>query len=274
MNSESLSEIIADRLNNQFNQLSKQFFSQIEETNSKFFVLDNLLPEDITLDIYNNFPSKNSYHFHNTFREKKFTFKQLDTLENSLIGDVTSAFQMDNVKESIERITKTINLENDPSLYASGLSRMDVGHFLNPHIDNSHDANRKRYRKFNLLFYVTPDVKQSDGGNFELWNKDVKTPLKIPAIFNRLIVLETTKDSWHSVDHVRSNIHRCCVSNYYFSEDSQESYQYYHVTSFLGRPDAKITRLYSVIDNLLRNTFSKITGFSRGKKRIRTKKYD
>jgi Rps23 Pro-64 3,4-dihydroxylase Tpa1-like proline 4-hydroxylase len=272
LNSESLSKIIEDRLNNQFNQLSKQFFSQTEETTSKFFILDNLLPENITLDIYNNFPDKNSYHLNNTFREKKFTFKQLDTLENSLIGDVTSAFQMDNVKESIERITKTINLGNDPSLYASGLSRMDVGHFLNPHIDNSHDANRKRYRKFNLLFYVTPDVKESDGGNFELWNKDVTAPLKIPAIFNRLIVLETTKDSWHSVDPILSNIHRCCVSNYYFSEDSQESYQYYHVTSFLGRPDEKITRLYSVIDNSLRNAFSKITGFSRGKKRIRTKK--
>ena len=259
-------------MNNQFNQLSKQFSSQIKETTSKFFILDNLLPEDITLDIYNNFPNKNSYHFNNTFREKKFTFKQLDTLKSSLIGDVTFAFQTDNVIRTIEQITKTTNLENDPSLYASGLSRMDAGHFLNPHIDNSHDANRKRYRKFNLLFYVTPDVKESDGGNFELWNKEVKTPLKIPAIFNRLVVLETTKDSWHSVDHIRSNIQRCCVSNYYFSPDSQENYHYYHVTSFLGRPDEKFKRFYSVIDNSLRNIFSKITGLSRGKKRIRTKK--
>ena len=32
---------------------------------------------------------------------------------------------------------------------------MDLGHFLNPHIDNSHDAKRERYRRFNLLYGVS-----------------------------------------------------------------------------------------------------------------------
>ena len=34
------------------------------------------------------------------------------------------------------------DLVSDPSLYAGGISRMDYGHFLNPHVDNSHDGNR------------------------------------------------------------------------------------------------------------------------------------
>jgi hypothetical protein len=41
------------------------------------------------------------------------------------------------------------------------------------------------------------------------------------------------------------------------------------VTSFLGRPNERLKRVYGVIDNLIRNTFVKITGISRGKKLMR-----
>ena len=271
MNTNKLSKIIVDKLEANSDQLSKQYFSQNIGTTSRFFNLDNLLPEEVTREIYENFPSKDTYHFNDTFREKKLTTKNFDSFETSLINNITNAFQMNNVIESIERITKTPHLSADPSLYAGGISRMDYGHFLNPHIDNSHNASREKYRRFNLLFYVTPEIQESDGGNFELWDKGVKNPFVIEAKFNRLVVLETTQYSWHSVDYVRSNIQRCCVSNYYFSEDSPENYEYYNVTSFLGRPNEKLKRVYGRVDNLLRNSFSKITRTSRGKKLIRMK---
>ena len=96
---------------------------------------------------------------------------------------------------------------------------MDKSHFLNPHIDNSHDSNKLRYRRLNILFYISPGIKESDGGNFELWDQRVKKPLKIPSLFNRLVIMETTKTSY-SVDEVISNVSRCCLSNYYFSKSS------------------------------------------------------
>ena len=265
MNSSSLNKIIIEKLDRNNQQLSEQFFSHNKQTFTKFFILDGLLPENIALDIYNNFPNKKTYHLRDTFRERKFTYAKLNNLKNPIVQDITNAFLMDNVVNIISQITDIQNLESDPSLYASGISRMDKGHFLNPHIDNSHDMLRKRYRRLNLLYYVTPDLKESDGGNFELWDKKVKSPLKIPPKFNRLVLMETTKYSWHSVDHVHSNIQRCCVSNYYFSKSSPEQKEYYHVTSFLGRPDEKARRLYGIVDNLLRNTFVKLTGLSRGK---------
>ena len=58
------------------------------------------------------------------------------------------------------------------NLYASGLSMMFKNDYLNPHIDNSHDA-RKKYRRLNLLFYVSPDWNYDNGGNFELWDESV-----------------------------------------------------------------------------------------------------
>jgi len=264
-----LSQIIEERLESNKDQLSRQFFSQNLNTTTKFFILDDLLPEKITLEIYKNFPDKSRFNFNDTFREKKLTFKNLNSLENPIIQNITDSFQMDNVIKTIEKITKIQNLGGDPSLYAGGLSRMDLTHFLNPHIDNSHDANKIRYRRFNLLFYVTPKIKESDGGNFELWDKKIKKPLKISSTFNRLVVIETNKYSWHSVDPVCSDIQRCCVSNYYFSKSSPENKEYYHVTSYLGRPGERFRRIYGRIDNALRDNFVKITGISRGKKLIR-----
>ena len=52
-------------------------------------------------------------------------------------------------------------------LYAGGISMMAPGHFLNPHIDNSHDKFRQRYRVLNLLSYVSPDWDQTRGCNLE-----------------------------------------------------------------------------------------------------------
>ena len=267
-----LAEIIEKKLNEKCDELSEQYFSANNKTTSRYFTLDNVLPDDLCLDIYNNFPHKDIYYYRDDFRERKFTFKELHSLKNPIVNDITNAFQMDNVIKVVEKITKLRNLNSDPSLYAGGISRMDRGHFLNPHIDNSHDADRRRYRRFNLLFYVTPNINVNDGGNLELWDKAVKYPLKIESTFNRLVVLETTKYSNHSVDPVLLNIQRCCVSNYYFSEESPENYDYYHVTSFTGRPEEKFKRFYGSINNFLRNSFVKVTGVSRNRKTIRSQK--
>jgi len=269
MNSDILSKIIADNLDSNSVKLAKQFFSNDTHVSANFFILDNLLPKEVCLDIYKNFPNKDIYNYRDTFRERKFDYAKLNTLDNPLVDNIANAFQSDTVIKAVERITKINGLESDPTLYAGGISRMDIGHFLNPHIDNSHELTKTKYRRINTLFYVTPGVKESDGGNFELWDSKVKNPLKIPSMFNRLVVMETNKYSWHSVDHVQSNINRCCVSNYYFSEGSPEKYDYFHVTSFNGRPNEKFKRFYSVIDNFLRNSFKQTTGYSRGKSLIR-----
>ena len=270
MDKNKLSEIIKNKLDEKCDELSEQYFSADNKTTSRYFTLDNVLPDDLCLEIYNNFPHKDIYYYRDDFRERKLTFKKLHSLKNPIVNAITDAFQMDNVIHAVEKITKLKNLSNDPSLYAGGISRMDMGHFLNPHIDNSHDSDRRRYRRFNLLFYVTPNIHVHDGGNFELWDKEVKHPLKIESTFNRLVVLETTKYSYHSVDPVLSNIQRCTVSNYYFSEESPENHDYYHATSFTGRPEEKFKRFYGPINNFLRNSFVKVTGISRNRKTVRS----
>ena len=266
MQQQLLVKLIMDKLIRQQESLSNQFLQQHPGTRTKFFILDDFLPEKIVLETFKNFPCKGTFIYRDTFRERKLTFAKLNDLPNPLIENMTDAFQSPSVIFEISKITKIPDLFGDQSLYAGGISRMDKSHFLNPHIDNSHDADRLRYRRLNILFYVSPYIKEQDGGNFELWNKSVTTPVKIESKFNRLVVMETTKTSWHSVDMVKSDLCRCCVSNYYFTKSSQTGDDYYHVTSFLGRPEQTFRRIYSRLDNFLRQFVSATFKVSRGKR--------
>ena len=86
--------------------------------------------------------------------------------------------------------------------------------------------------------------------------------------------METTRFSWHSVNKLLSNKARCCLSNYYFTKNSplKSNNQYFHVTSFTGRPNEKYKIAYALLDNNIRNVISKILKFGRGRKLINNKK--
>ena len=114
--------------------------------------------------------------------------------------------------------------------------------FLNPHTDNSRDINREKYRRLNLLFYVSPDWKFENRGNFELWYNKAEFPKTIISKFNRLVVMETNKQFFHSVSPVLINKPRCCISNYYFQQESPYGEMYFHVTSFTGRTNELFKR--------------------------------
>ena len=66
-----------------------------------------------------------------------------------------------------------------------------------------------------LLYYVTPGWRLENGGNLELWDCAVRRNVTLVSQFNRLVLMETTPWSWHSVSPVVADGFRCCVSNYY-----------------------------------------------------------
>lgn len=148
----------------------------------------------------------------------------------------------------------------DEHLYAGGISLMGHGHFLNPHLDNSHDKDRNVYRVLNLLFYVTPDWEHGSGGNLELWDEGPKgQPREIVSKFNRLVLMVTHQKSWHSVNPVRAtHASRCCVSNYYFSHTPVSEKEYFHVTSFRGRPEQPVRDVVLQGDAALRMGIRKV----------------
>jgi Rps23 Pro-64 3,4-dihydroxylase Tpa1-like proline 4-hydroxylase len=215
--------------------------------------VDDLLDPSDAKAIYTAFPSKNEMLLLKDLREYKYVMMQMNRI-HPILEEIIYAFQDQRIVSLISNITGLQQLLPDAELYAGGISMMDEGCYLNPHLDNSHDKDRSHYRVLNLLYYVSPDWQESYGGNLELWDQGIKRPCRtIHSKFNRLVLMATNKTSWHSVSKVRHAGQRCCINNYYFSPKSPNIQEYAHVTSFRGRPDEKLKSVILQTDTLLRN---------------------
>ncbi|MGQ0697847.1 MAG: 2OG-Fe(II) oxygenase [Panacagrimonas sp.] len=254
-----LDSLIAVRLREAQIAMARQF---AESAPIRYCVLDGLLPEAVASAIHGAFPDAGQMRLRSTFRERKYVSAQMDR-HDPLIEAALFAFHAEAVVEAIRDITGKRDLHPDPQLYAGGVSSMGCGHFLNPHIDNSHDAGRVRWRNLNLLFYLTPDWPESAGGDLELWPNGIRgEPVVIAARFNRLVVMETHQRSLHSVRPIAVDAVRCCVSNYYFGDTPMRDDQAFHVTSFRARPGQPLRDWVSRIDSAARMLVRK--GFRKG----------
>lgn len=264
MDQQQIAEHITERLERDRESIVTQWTNP-EGSHTRHFSIDDLLPEDVARSIYAAFPRNAEGFFDRaSFREKKKTLTDLSSCA-PILSAITYALQEPVMIDKVASITGLAHLVPDPSLYAAGLSMMFKEDFLNPHIDNSHDGSRELYRRLNFLYYVSPDWSLENGGNFELWDADVTKQKTVMAKFNRLLVMETNKVSWHSVSKVVVDRPRCCVSTYVFSPESQDGTEYFHVTSFLGRPDEPGRRVLGRIDNTLRQVASTVLRTGRGR---------
>ncbi|MEP6924268.1 MAG: 2OG-Fe(II) oxygenase, partial [Pyrinomonadaceae bacterium] len=251
-----LTKIIVDRLENDADTLREKFNTPKGAAKTRHAAIDNLLPEAVARQIYEAFPPLEEMRLMASFREQKYTSKAFDKF-NPLLADISLALQAPAVIKAVEKITGVKDMIGDPHFYAGGLSAMAREQFLNPHIDNSHDGERKNYRVLNLLYYVTPDWAVENGGNLELWDEKVKNRVEIHSAFNRLVLMETNELSWHSVNEVKTEGKRCCVSNYYFSPHSPNNgRETFHITFFKAPPEQPVRRLISTADGYLR-TFTR-----------------
>jgi len=252
-------------------ELADIIFSKIEKNkallqeqynNSKdtigYFFIDNILPEKLALEISCLFPNSSEMVLKKSIREDKYIGVQMNQY-NNLLEEVLYAFQDDRIVKLISEITEITNPYPDENLYAGGISLMKKNQFLNPHLDNSHDKDRERWRVLNLLYYVSPNWKLEYGGNLELWPNGLdEKPLTIESKFNRLAVMATHNKSLHSVSPVVVEDERKCISNYYFSDIPLKTDDTFHVTSFRGRPENKVTDLILQFDNFIRMNIRKI----------------
>jgi len=262
MTRKDLSDLIFSKIEKNQDILSKQF----EDSKNKigFFYIDDLLPEEIAIQIHENFPKPSEMVLKKSIRENKYIAAQMD-LYHPILEDIIYAFQDERIVKLVAKICAIKEAFPDDKLYAGGISLMGKNQFLNPHLDNSHDKERERWRVLNLLYYVTPDWDIKNGGNLELWPNGLsEKQITIESKFNRLAVMATHNHSLHSVSPVVVDKERKCVSNYYFSNEPLASTDTFHVTSFRGRPENKITDLILKTDTWLRMNLRKI--FKKGVK--------
>ena len=256
----TIAKLIYSRLREEEKGL-KQLFQSTKDTIGYFYI-DHLLPEPLVADIYKSFPGAAQMVRKKTLKEYKHVSAQMDAFPE-ILEEVLYAFQETAVVDIITKICGYSQVEPDAYLYAGGLSRMEKDNYLLPHLDNSHDKDRNRYRVLNLLYYVTPDWHRENGGNLELWPKGLdNAQVTIDSKCNRLVVMATHTSSWHSVSKVVADRGRCCISNYYFSAVPQEKQDKFHVTTFRARPGQTLANAWLQLDSSLRMLVRKV--FAKG----------
>lgn len=250
---EQLTALIIDRLNDNKELMKKAFTAKHSFKVARHFVLDDLLPTDIAMRIYASFPKEKQMHLLQASGKIKLKYAHLKETA-LLLQDINAAIQDPHVVALIEEITGVEKQIPDPTRFAGGISTLFKGYYINPHVDNSHDVEKKQYyRTMNVLYYVSPNWQLENGGHYQLWDESIENHLLVPSFFNRLVVMETNRSSWHAVSPVLLDAPRCCVFNYYFSEQSPEGLPYFfNKPSFKPRPEQTIRRF---IDRVKRALF-------------------
>lgn len=254
---DQLTNLIIERLSESKDRLKADFHLHHHIKVARHFVLDNFLPTEIAEQIYSNFPHPRKMRKLSNYGEIRLKYSHIKHT-STLLQDVHTAIQDPRVVAVIEEITGIKNQVPDMSRYAGGVSTMLKGYYINPHLDHSHDVDKNLYRTVNLLYYVSPNWRAENGGNYELWDASIEDHILVPSLFNRLVVMETNRTSWHAVNPVLCDAPRCCVFNYYFSEQSPEGVEYFHGPSslflnplFKARPEQKVRRAISRIRNAI-----------------------
>lgn len=256
MKRKEFADLILNRIQEERKSIQQQFSASKDQIG--YFWIDDLLPKEIAMNLSAIFPKESEMVLKKSLKEDKYIGVQMDKY-HPILEEIIYAFQDERIVHLIAEICKINQPIPDSSLYAGGLSMMGENQFLQPHLDNSHDKNRELWRVLNLLYYVTPDWKEENGGNLEIWPNGLKNEqITIWSKFNRLVIMATHNESLHSVSPVNFDGFRKCVSNYYFSKEPLRNSDSFHVTSFRGRPEQKILDQVLQVDNALRMGVRKI----------------
>ncbi len=161
----------------------------------------------------------------------------------------------------LRALTGVDDLVMDPQNVGGGLHRGSRGSQLYVHADhNTHPNDPARYRRFNVLVYLTPTWNKSWGGELELWNADSSHVVQtIEPRFNRCVIMEVHDRAFHGYRRLRfpAQETRDSIAAYYYSDvPSAQQTVDAHPTVFGVESDAsRMNRTVSHVRRVLLKRF-------------------
>jgi hypothetical protein len=129
----------------------------------------------------------------------------------------------------------------DPQLVGGGMHQTAARGHLDVHVDFNFLEEQQWHRRANLLIFFNRNWPPEWGGEFELWDADVKTRYHAHfPIFNRCVVFETNEISFHGVSAVKCppGQSRKSFAAYYYTVAAPAHWSgESHTTIFRARPD-------------------------------------
>lgn len=253
----AVSATIAARLEAEADRLTAAF-DAAESGGVRYCWLDSLLPDDVMLAAFSLLPALAGMVRLKTLKERKFVTAELDALAEP-IRHLVMALNSRAVADIVARIIGVPFLETDPKLYNSGITAMVPGDFMCPHLDNSHDYDRTRRRAVALIYYMAPFWRDDYGGSLELWGSDWRAqPRSVDFRGNRLVIMETTDRSWHSVQPILGPLPRVNAISYFYAPSTER--HPLRLTRFAPWPGHRVQELLFSAEFHLRSLAARLAG--------------
>lgn len=160
------------------------------------FAFSGFLPAPLVFDIADAFPDEFN---------GGWTIHEKERVNRRFLGDETKvdplfrAFMQATASRQfllfLETLTGIEGLIPDPYYIGGGAMTAGDGDKLDMHIDFNWHYKLHAHRRCNALFYLTPGWDPDWGGALRLSNE--KKSLDYLPFFNRLVVFNTTEESWH-----------------------------------------------------------------------------
>jgi Rps23 Pro-64 3,4-dihydroxylase Tpa1-like proline 4-hydroxylase len=196
------------------------------------YVIDNFVDDEIAHKLSNefmSFDSTNWFSYGNAIEVKK-------TCNNwyNFPGETYKFFQYLNSPAFVQSLSDMtgVQLVPDHGLHGAGWHIQPTGGKLNVHLDYSIHPKLGLERKFNFIFYLTPNWNTLWGGNLEMWSHDSETNQPKELIktvenkFNRAVIFDTTYNSWHGFSqqiNCPEDVYRKSIAMYYLCEPSENA---------------------------------------------------
>jgi Rps23 Pro-64 3,4-dihydroxylase Tpa1-like proline 4-hydroxylase len=147
-------------------------------------------------------------------------------------------------RELLELLSHALDIPQllaDAQLVGGGMHQTAARGHLDVHVDFNFLEEQQWHRRANLLIFFNREWPPEWGGEFELWDEEVKVRhhAHLP-IFNRCVVFETNEISFHGVSAVKCppGQSRKSFAAYYYTTAAPAHWSgQSHTTIFRARPD-------------------------------------
>ena len=189
------------------------------------------------------------------------------------VAELNQALASPEFLADLAYITNIPSVLADEQLVGGGIHITGPGGHLDVHVDFNFIEDRQLHRRLNLLLYLNEPWQKDWGGQFQLWDNEVKhCAATFDPIFNRCVIFETNEVSFHGVVPVspKSPFPRRSFATYYYTREAPAHWPgASHSTIFKARPEERVKSMFLMPAEAAKNNIAaSITNAKRGIKRL------
>jgi hypothetical protein len=206
-------------------------------------VLDNLFDLDTLKNISAEFPKMKEKMQGKAINTtlNKLSFRQPEKLElfEPLTKEFCQALNGLEFCKFLENLTGIENIKSDPYFEGGGPHEIKKGGFLKMHVDFNIHPITNQDRRINVLIYLNDNWEEEYNGKLDFWDTEMGDLKKsILPIINRVVIFNTTKNSWHGHPDPLAcpeTMSRKSIAFYYYTDPTPGQIRKRHSTIYKKR---------------------------------------